>query len=82
MSPPDSTSQARGVVVHKPKANIYTAMLAISLAAVLLSVLFLVLELSRYDWDFQAKSAGRVSQAAPVRTYFAASTLVHVSDRL
>jgi hypothetical protein len=46
---------ARGVVVEKPGANIYTVLLALSFAAVLIGCIFLSLEMSAYDWDFKAR---------------------------
>jgi hypothetical protein len=41
----------RGVVVEKPKANIYTVMLALSLTAVLVGCLMLYLELNAYNFE-------------------------------
>lgn len=49
-----STDKARGVVVAKPKADAYTALLGIALAAILLGILCLCLEMSRYNWDYKA----------------------------
>ena len=58
MSPPASTAnQPRGIVVQKPKADIYTALLGIALAAILLAILCLCLELSRYDWERKATAS-------------------------
>ena len=62
MSRLDSTDKARGVVVAKPKADAYTALLGIALAAILLGILCLLLEMSRYEWK---TSATGVSMAAP-----------------
>lgn len=57
MSPQDLTDATRGVVVQKPKADIYTWLLLIALVAVLLAITCLALELKRYDWDFKASGA-------------------------
>ncbi|MEX2113237.1 MAG: hypothetical protein WD845_08635 [Pirellulales bacterium] len=46
---------ARGVVVEKPPANIYTVLLAMSFVAVLIGCIFLSLEMSAYDWDFKGR---------------------------
>lgn len=63
MSLPDSTDPGRGFVVQKPKANVYTALLGISLLAILLAILFLCLEMGRYDWDFKAAGAKAIGFA-------------------
>ncbi len=57
MSPPDSTSPARSSLAPKAKPDIYTVLLAISLAAVLFGCLCLYLEWSAYDRDTGAASA-------------------------
>ncbi len=46
---------ARGVVVEKPPANIYTVLLALSFVAVLIGCIFLSLEMAAYDWDFKGR---------------------------
>ena len=49
MSQPDSRStEPAGVLVPKPKSNVYTALLGIALAAIMLGCLFLVLEITEY----------------------------------
>jgi len=60
----DSTNKGRGVLVSKPKADIYTALLGIALAAILLGILFLCLEMRRYNWDYRAA----VTMATPNQT--------------
>jgi hypothetical protein len=57
----DSTDKSRGVLVPKPKADIYTALLGIALAAILLGILCLCLEMNRYNWDVKPA----VTMAAP-----------------
>ncbi|TWT32331.1 hypothetical protein KOR34_40940 [Posidoniimonas corsicana] len=51
MSQLDSTSAnaPRGVLVQKPKTNIYTVMLIIAFLSMLFGCLFLYLELSRFS---------------------------------
>ena len=57
MSPPDLTDANRGVIVQKPKADVYTWLLLVALIAILMAITFLLMELSRYDWDFKAAGA-------------------------
>jgi hypothetical protein len=45
----------RGVVVEKPKANIYTVLLTLSFVAVLIGCLCLSLEMNAYNWEFKAR---------------------------
>lgn len=60
MSPPDSIDHTRGaVLVAKPKADVYTVMLAIALAAILIACIVLGLELRQYNFDIQAAEAQR-----------------------
>lgn len=54
MSRADSTTEVpRGVSVVKPKSDIWTVLLGIALAAILIAILCLCLEMARYDWDFK-----------------------------
>ena len=46
---------ARGVVVEKPKANIYTVLLALSFVAIVIGCLMLYAEMSAYDWNIKAR---------------------------
>ena len=52
MSLPDSnsTEQPAGILVRKPRTSIYTVLLGISLVAIMLGCLFLVLEITEYDY--------------------------------
>jgi nicotinamide riboside transporter PnuC len=50
---PDATQ--RGVVVEKPKANIYTMLLILSLLAIIVGCICLGLEMKAYDWNFKAR---------------------------
>ena len=52
--PRASTEPRRGVYDRKPTSDIYTAMLGISLAAILLAITFLCLEMASYNWEFSA----------------------------
>ncbi|HVX63585.1 MAG TPA: hypothetical protein VHC19_23385 [Pirellulales bacterium] len=81
MSLPDSTDPGRGLVVQKPKANVYTVLLGIALVAVLMSILFLCLEMSRYNWDIKAAGQSAVgyipaSNASPANGLPAAERLL------
>ncbi len=46
--------QQPGVPVQKPKSNIYTMMLFLSLVALGLAIAILCLEMQKYNWDFKA----------------------------
>ncbi len=63
MSLPESTDKPRGLVVPKAKADIYTTLLAIALAAILIAIILLAVEIGRYGGDVTAKSAPQISQA-------------------
>jgi hypothetical protein len=45
------------VLVEKPRANVYTVMLAISLIALMIGCYCLAQEMAQYDWDFKAAGA-------------------------
>lgn len=81
MSLPDSTDPGRGFVVQKPKANIYTALLGIALVAILMAILFLCLEMSRYNWDFKA-AGQKAAHLTPVRSSSPANGLPAVERSL
>jgi hypothetical protein len=68
VSLPDSTDPGRGVVVHKPKANIYTVLLGIALVAILMAITFLCMEMSRYKWDMKAAGARAVGFAPAIES--------------
>ncbi len=42
------------VVVQKPRANIYTVMLALALTAIIIGCICLSAELNAYNWDYKA----------------------------
>lgn len=64
MSQPDSSSdRPRGVLVRRPQASIFTALLGIALLALIVSCLLLALELSRYK--FQIKPPANLRSALP-----------------
>ena len=45
----------RGVIVEKPKFNVYTMMLLLSLIAILIGCLCLYLEMKEYNFEFKAR---------------------------
>jgi len=51
---PGSNNQ-QGMVVEKPKSDVYTVMLFIALAAVLAAIGLLSSELNKYEWDTNAQ---------------------------
>ena len=46
---------SRGVVVEKPKANIYTMLLLLSFVALVIGSVCLYLEMADYNFDFKAR---------------------------
>lgn len=63
MSPPDLTDRPRGIVVQKPRSDIYTALLAVGLTALILGIVMLVLEMNKFDWDIKASKVPRTAAA-------------------
>lgn len=55
MSPLDSNNP--GVVVQKPKSDVYTTMLFLSLIAIIIACLCLWLEMRAYNMDIKATEA-------------------------
>jgi hypothetical protein len=51
-----SPEQPRAVVVQKPKANIYTALLALALVAIIVGCICLGAELNAYQWDLKGSA--------------------------
>jgi len=60
VSPPESAEAGRGVYVEKPKSNIFTVMLLMSLVAILVAIVFLCLEMAQYGWDRNRKAPSTV----------------------
>ncbi len=54
---PTAKPPARAVFVEKPRANIYTALLALSFTALVIGSLLLAHEMKAYDWDFKAAAS-------------------------
>jgi hypothetical protein len=48
---------ARAVFVEKPRASVYTALLALSFVALVIGSLLLAQEMKAYEWDFKAAAA-------------------------
>ena len=69
MSPTLGGPQTQGVVVQKPKSDVYTVMLVIAFLALVLGIVCLVLEMESYDWDYKGPpkgvSPGAASWLAP-----------------
>jgi hypothetical protein len=62
VSPLDSTNP-QGVVVQKPKSDIYTTMLFLALIAIIIACLCLWLEMRSYNMDIKG-TEGRVTSGA------------------
>ncbi len=56
MSPLDSNNP-QGVVVQKPRSDVYTTLLFLSLIAILVAILCLWLEMRTYNMDIKASDA-------------------------
>jgi hypothetical protein len=52
---PAAQGAARGVLVEKPKANIYTVLLILSLVAIVIGSICLYAEMSAYNFEFKAR---------------------------
>lgn len=64
MSPPDLTDINRGVVVQKPKADVYTWLLLVALFAIIFACVCLWIEFGvRYGGDINAAAASAPSAA-------------------
>jgi hypothetical protein len=51
VSQPDSRStRPTGILVRKPSTSIYTVLLGVAVAALMIGSLFLLLEIQQYDW--------------------------------
>jgi hypothetical protein len=53
------------VEYEKQPWNVYSMMLLLALLALIIGIVFLCLELSAYNWDYNAKTAPRTAFAAP-----------------
>jgi hypothetical protein len=54
-SRPAAPAAARGVIVEKPKANIYTVLLILSFVAIVIGCICLYAEMAAYNFDFKAR---------------------------
>jgi hypothetical protein len=75
MSQPDSLGNPGGIYEEKPRSNVYTAMLGVSLVAMIIASGLLAQELNKYDFDYKgaAVKSVRIREAselmsAPVAT--------------
>jgi hypothetical protein len=57
VSQPDSTEARPGIYVPKPKPDVYTMMLVVALLALILAIVYLLLELRTYHWETKAPMA-------------------------
>jgi len=64
VSPRASSRASRRVAVPKAKNDIYTALLAISLGALIAACVLLGLEMNRYGWKVKPSATDRTLQAA------------------
>jgi hypothetical protein len=63
VSQPESNEIRVGILSY---VNIYTSMLGLSLLAMLIAVILLVVELSRLEWDKDAKSISQSDRAQAI----------------
>ena len=52
-SPADSSGKKPGGPYRKPRADLYTVLLALALIAILLGIVCLYFENKMYDWDYK-----------------------------
>ena len=50
-------ASSRRIAVPKPKSDVYVALLAISLGALIVACILLALEMNRYQWKVTPKAA-------------------------
>jgi hypothetical protein len=78
---PESTDAPEEIRYRKPRADLYTALLAIALAALILGCMMLYMELQFYE--FKCQGAPSVSwQRPPVSSPFFCPTLQASTDAL
>jgi hypothetical protein len=53
----DAPKKKRGVILQKPRANVYTVMMIVSLVALSVGCLCLYGEMKTYNMDFRARGA-------------------------
>ena len=68
MSQQSFANNPGGVIVQKPKWDVYTTMILLSFFAICVAITLLCLEMRRYNFDINANEGKlqRASQAAPV----------------
>lgn len=49
----DKAAAARSIVIEKPKANIYTALLVLSFVAIVIGCICLYAEMNAYEWKMK-----------------------------
>jgi hypothetical protein len=81
MSQLGSSDKGPGIPVAKPKPDIYTVLLGLSLTAILIAIICLVLELGRYKWDYKANNV-RFSMSAPASQQPTTGTLLSTESRV
>jgi hypothetical protein len=64
MSQPDLTNPG-GIYEERPGSNVYTAMLGVSLVALILASVLLSLELNEYKFDYKGEAARTYSVPSP-----------------
>jgi hypothetical protein len=64
----EASPKKRGLFDRIAQANPYTILLAISLAAILVAIFCLVIQLANYSFDYKAKSATRQSASATIHS--------------
>ncbi len=72
----DSEEKKGGILAALAGASPYTVALGLALAAIVIGTLFLLLELSRYDFDFKATKAKQMVRMTPAIQSGPANTAV------
>ena len=70
MSQLDSNLASGGVLVQKPRSNVYTVMLALSLVALLVGIFFLWLELKAYNYEINGPVGSAVYETGEFKSLF------------
>ncbi|MBN1394113.1 MAG: hypothetical protein JW959_03730 [Pirellulales bacterium] len=72
-NPLEASAPIRPAVSHrKPRTDLYTVLLVISLLAILIGILFLYLQLNRFDFKTEAPRVAAARQAEKTEAFLSA----------
>jgi hypothetical protein len=65
MSQPSSLDSPGGIYEERPRSNVYTAMLGVSLVAMILASALLAMELNVYKFDYKGEQVKSITISSP-----------------